>query len=61
MNEEMRAASMSPREARESGIKIPAGGYSGTSGDFDDPTVTPSASVERIAWFANPGDPKDDS
>ncbi len=43
-----------------SGINVLAGGYSGTSRDFDDPAVTPSASVGRIAWFANPGDPKGD-
>lgn len=40
-----------------SGINILAGSYSAASRDFDDPAVTASSSVGRIAWFENPGNP----
>lgn len=39
-----------------SGINVVAGSYSGASRDFDEPSVTASSSVGRIAWFENPGD-----
>jgi len=38
-----------------SGINVIAGSYSGASRDYDDPSVTASSSVARIAWFENPG------
>jgi len=38
-----------------SGINIIEGAYSGASRNFDDPSVTASSSVGRIAWFENPG------
>jgi hypothetical protein len=40
-----------------SGLNILKGGYTGASRDDDDPRVTASSSVGRIAWFENPGDP----
>jgi len=40
-----------------SGINILAGAYSGASRDYDEPSVDENASVGRIAWFENPGDP----
>ena len=40
-----------------SGLNILKGGYTGASRDFDEPGVTASSSVGRIAWFENPGDP----
>jgi hypothetical protein len=39
-----------------SGLNILKGGYSGAARDHDEPGVTPSSSVGRIAWFENPGD-----
>lgn len=39
-----------------SGLNILAGAYSGASRDHDEPSVTASSSVARIAWFENPGD-----
>ena len=41
-----------------SGLNILARAYSGASRDEDDPSVTASSTVGRIAWFENPGDPK---
>lgn len=38
-----------------SGLNILRGGYSEAERDFDSPTVTPSSSAGRIAWFQNPG------
>lgn len=38
-----------------SGLNVIVGSYSGESRDFDDPAVTSSSSVARIAWFENPG------
>ena len=43
-----------------SGLNILAGAYSGASREHDEPGVTPSSSVARIAWFENPGDPSAD-
>ncbi len=40
-----------------SGLNILKGGYTGASRDHDEPSVTASSSVGRIAWFENPGDP----
>lgn len=40
-----------------SGINILAGSYSGASRDYDEPGIDASASVGRISWFENPGDP----
>ena len=40
-----------------SGLNVLDGGYSGAARDHDDPAVTPSSSVGRIAWFENTGDP----
>jgi hypothetical protein len=40
-----------------SGLDILRGGFSGDPRDRDGDRVTPSSSVGRIAWFANPGDP----
>ncbi|MGB3625367.1 MAG: VCBS repeat-containing protein [Henriciella sp.] len=39
-----------------SGLNIMTGSYSGASRDYDEPGVTASATVGRIAWFENPGD-----
>lgn len=39
-----------------SGLNVVQGGYSGASRDLDDPRVTPSSTVARLAWFENPGD-----
>lgn len=39
-----------------SGLNVVQGGYSGASRDIDDPRVTPSSTVARLAWFENPGD-----
>lgn len=39
-----------------SGLNIMAGSYSGASRDHDEPGVTASETVGRIAWFENPGD-----
>jgi hypothetical protein len=39
-----------------SGLNVVRGGYSGASRDVDDPMVTPSSTVARLAWFENPGD-----
>jgi len=41
-----------------SGLNLLAGAYSGASRDEDDPSVTASSTVGRIAWFENRGDPK---
>ncbi|QIB67198.1 FG-GAP repeat domain-containing protein [Kineobactrum salinum] len=41
-----------------SGLNILAGGFSGASRNEDDPRVTASSTVGRIAWFRNPGDPR---
>jgi hypothetical protein len=41
-----------------SGLNILARAYSGASRDFDDPSVTFASTVARIAWFENPGDPR---
>jgi hypothetical protein len=41
-----------------SGLNILAGGYSGASRDEDDQRVTAASTVGRIAWFENPGDPR---
>jgi len=38
-----------------SGLNILSGGYSGASRDFDEPSVTPAATVGRLTWFENPG------
>ena len=38
-----------------SGLNILKGGYSDASRDIDSPGVDASATVGRIAWFANPG------
>ncbi|GMM92158.1 FG-GAP repeat domain-containing protein [Qipengyuania sp. MTN3-11] len=38
-----------------SGLNIIQGGYSDAARDFDSPNVTPSSTVGRLAWFANPG------
>lgn len=40
-----------------SGLNILAGAYSGASREYDEPSVTASSSVARLAWFENPGDP----
>lgn len=40
-----------------SGLNVVRGGYSGASRDVDDPSVTASSSVARIAWFRSPGNP----
>lgn len=40
-----------------SGLNILKGGYSGASRDYDEPDVTASSTVGRIAWFENTGDP----
>ena len=40
-----------------SGLNILKGSYSGASRDFDQPEVDETATVGRIAWFQNPGDP----
>lgn len=42
-----------------SGLNILTGAYSGASRDEDDPRVTSASTVGRIAWFENPGDPRD--
>ena len=42
-----------------SGLNVLEGGYSGASRDYDEPNVTPSSTVGRIAWFENTGDPTD--
>ncbi len=39
-----------------SGLNVVQGGYSGASRDVDDPKVTASSTLARIAWFENPGD-----
>lgn len=39
-----------------SGLNIVGGGYSDAEREVDSPSVTPSSSVGRIAWFQNPGD-----
>ena len=39
-----------------SGLNIVGGGYSDAEREADSPSVTPSASTGRIAWFQNPGD-----
>ena len=39
-----------------SGLNILAGSYSGASREFDEPSVTASSTVGRMAWFENPGD-----
>lgn len=39
-----------------SGLNILKGGYSGAARDYDEPGVTASSSVGRIAWFENPGE-----
>ena len=39
-----------------SGLNILKGGYTGASRDHDEPGVTASSTVGRIAWFENPGD-----
>ena len=38
-----------------SGLNILQGGYTDTARDFDSPGVDASATVGRLAWFANPG------
>src|SRR5690606_4342723 len=38
-----------------SGLNIITGAYSGASRHEDDPRVTASSTVGRIAWFENPG------
>ncbi|WP_084421460.1 FG-GAP repeat domain-containing protein [Henriciella litoralis] len=43
-----------------SGLNILKGGYTGASRDYDEPSVTASSSVGRIAWFENTGDPAAD-
>lgn len=40
-----------------SGLNVLKGGYSGASRVYDEPGVTASSTVGRIAWFENPGDP----
>ena len=40
-----------------SGLNVLKGGYSGASRDYDEPDVTASSTVGRIAWFENTGDP----
>ena len=40
-----------------SGLNILKGGYSGASRSHDEPDVTASSTVGRIAWFENAGDP----
>lgn len=40
-----------------SGLNILKGSYSGASRDFDEPGVDETATVGRLAWFQNPGDP----
>lgn len=39
-----------------SGLNVVHGGYSGASREVDDPRVTSSSTVARLAWFENPGD-----
>lgn len=41
-----------------SGLNILTGAYSGAARDADDPRVTAASTVGRIAWFENPGDPR---
>lgn len=43
-----------------SGLNVLQGGYSGASRDYDEPGVTASSSVGRIAWFENTGAPTAD-
>ncbi|MBL4717912.1 MAG: VCBS repeat-containing protein [Erythrobacter sp.] len=38
-----------------SGLNILRGGYTGATREGDHPSVTPSSTVGRIAWFKNPG------
>ena len=38
-----------------SGLNILKGGYTGATREEDHPSVSPSSSVGRIAWFENPG------
>jgi hypothetical protein len=42
-----------------SGLNIMTGAYSGATRHADDPRVTPSSTVGRMAWFENPGDPRE--
>ena len=42
-----------------SGLNVVRGGYSGASRDVDDPNVTASSTVARLAWFENPGDARE--